>query len=49
MKKLLDFPEENIAQIGFYDQKITEQFLKWFEEIGKNDFVNWLAKQDEGD
>jgi hypothetical protein len=48
MKKLLDFPDENIAQIGFYDQKITELFLQWFEKIGKEEFVNWLVKQ-EGD
>jgi len=40
-------PEHKIL-ISFYDDINAERFYEWFDTIGKNDFVNWLVKQ-EGD
>ena len=37
-------PEHEIL-ISFYDDEDAEMFYDWFNSIGKNDFVNWLAVQ----
>jgi len=39
-------PEHEVL-ISFYDDENADKFYQWFDTIGKNDFVNWLAEQDE--